>query len=167
MKVDISGRHLLVTQAMKDYAREKTERLSRYYDRVQRIQVVMDVQGERKQVEVVVSLSRGSTVVAHANDSSMYAALDLAVDKCERQLTKLKEKLRDHKGRMSMAGNTGFEVEPASPSDSEIDFVPERDEPVQEKPPLLPPLSEKRKPSARRAAGDRASSPRRKGKKAR
>jgi putative sigma-54 modulation protein len=130
LKIDISGRHLLVTRAMKDYAREKMERLGRFYDRIRRVQVVMDVQGERQQVEMVVSLARGSHIIAHARDSSMYAAIDFVVDKCERQLTKLKEKLRGHKGRMSMGGVVDFGTTDRSDDsmDVEVDLSPEADD---------------------------------------
>jgi ribosome hibernation promoting factor len=157
LRIDISGRHLLVTNAMKEYAREKTERLSRHYDRIRRIQIVMDVQGERHQVELVVSLLKGSQIIAHAQDSSMYAALDFVVDKCERQLTKLKEKLRDHKGHMPMAGPETAEERAETDGDLEIDvdLLPE----VSDSVPPAPPAAARtpaRRPTRRRTPAPRS-----------
>lgn len=156
---------------MKDYAREKTERLSRHYDRIRRIQIVMDVQGERQQVEMMVSLLKGSQIIAHAQDSSMYAALDFVVDKCERQLTKLKEKLRDHKGHTPMSGPK--EVEEPAPLDGdldiEVDFAPPADDtnvvplPVAPAPPRVRRAPRKR-PSAPKPSNARRDRSRKKGK---
>ena len=92
----------------------------------------------------------------------MYAALDFVVDKCERQLTKLKEKLREHKGHMSMAGPVEAEAE----STAELDLDLEADLPDDSRPPELPSRSEpppmirsepKSPPSTRPPKGGRGS----------
>lgn len=95
----ISGRHLSVTEAMKEYAQKKAGKLERFFDRINKIQITLDVEGERQTAEMIVSATRGSTLIAEVASSDMYAAIDLAVDKLERQLTRHKEKLHDKRNR--------------------------------------------------------------------
>ncbi|MGR3309493.1 MAG: ribosome hibernation-promoting factor, HPF/YfiA family [Candidatus Brocadiales bacterium] len=99
MNITISGRHLSVTEAMKDYAHKKAAKLERFFDRITKIQVTLDVEGERQTAEMIVSAARGSTLIAEVATGDMYSAIDLAVDKLERQLTRHKEKLYDKRNR--------------------------------------------------------------------
>ncbi|HLG29518.1 MAG TPA: ribosome-associated translation inhibitor RaiA [Candidatus Brocadiales bacterium] len=99
MDITISGRHLNVTEAMKDYARKKAAKLERFFDRIRKIQVTLDVEGERQIAEMIVSAARGSTLIAEVSAADMYAAIDLAVDKLEKQLIRHKEKLYNRRNR--------------------------------------------------------------------
>lgn len=99
MNITISGRHLNITEAMKEYARKKVAKLERFFDRIMKIQVILDVEGERQTAEMIVSAARGSTLIAEVATTDMYAAIDLAIDKIERQLTRHKEKLYDKRNR--------------------------------------------------------------------
>lgn len=99
MNITISGHHLSVTEAMKEYARKKASKLERFFDRIRKIQVTLDVEGERQTAEMIVSAVRGSTLIAEVASTDMYAAIDLAVDKLERQLTRHKEKLYNKRNR--------------------------------------------------------------------
>ena len=96
MKILISGRNVGVTESMKVYARTKVEKLLRYWDRATSCRVTMDIENLDHQVEMVIEVNRGVTLVGKAEASDMYAACDLAEQKLAQQLRKYKERLTDH-----------------------------------------------------------------------
>ena len=98
MNLVVAGRHVDVTEAMKNYARQKVEKLSKYFNRLSSVKVTMDIEAGKHSVEIVATAVKGATLVAHHKDDDMYAAIDLATAKLERQLKRLKEKLQKHHG---------------------------------------------------------------------
>lgn len=96
MRIMISGRHVGVTDSMKVYARAKVEKLLRYWDRATSCRVTMDVDNLEHQVEMLIEVNRGVTLVGKAEAPDMYAACDLAEQKLAQQLRKYKERLTDH-----------------------------------------------------------------------
>jgi putative sigma-54 modulation protein len=100
VRIQITGRHVGVTEAMKAYARGKVEKLGRLHDRLTHIDVVMDVVHGAHVVEVEASANRQTHLVAKVESPDMYAAVDLAEAKLLAQLRKSKEKLTDrHRGQ--------------------------------------------------------------------
>ena len=97
MEFKISGRHLEITPAIHDYAEKKTARLHRHFDRIQEIQVVVEKHDRGIDVEIIVDVEHHDDFVAKADEADVYACIDLAVDKLERQLTDHKERLRNRK----------------------------------------------------------------------
>lgn len=97
MQVSVTGRHLETTDSMRQYAEEKAGKLSRYYDRIESIDVVHDQESNQHRVEVVVRADHKNTFVAQVDAGDFYEAVDLVVDKVERQLTRHKEKHRNRK----------------------------------------------------------------------
>jgi putative sigma-54 modulation protein len=113
MKVEVTGRHVSVTEALKSYAAGKVERFSKLNKRILDVHVILSVDGKDSIVEVLANLARGGQLAANERHESMYAAIDLASDKLMRQLQKLKEKVKDHHhrggvepGNDSAAGST-------------------------------------------------------------
>jgi putative sigma-54 modulation protein len=96
VRIQITGRHVGVTEAMKDYARDKVEKLERIYGRMTKVEVTLDAHPERKVVEIVAHANRGARLVGRAESPDMYAAVDLAEEKLARQLLRHKERLTDH-----------------------------------------------------------------------
>ena len=96
MQVNISGHQLDVTDAMRDYVGEKLGRLERHFDKITNVQVIMQVEKLKQQIEATLHVA-GREVVAHAEHEDMYAAIDLLADKLDRQLIKHKEKQLNHK----------------------------------------------------------------------
>jgi putative sigma-54 modulation protein len=95
MKVTVTARHQEISDIVKRYAIDKSEVLGKYFDRIRRIEVILDVEKDhRYSAEMIVAAPRGHVLVCHSTDSSSTAALDEVVNKMERQLTKFKEKLR-------------------------------------------------------------------------
>jgi putative sigma-54 modulation protein len=103
LKINITGRHLDVTPAMKEYTQEKVEKLGRFYDRIHGVDAVLSDEGDRQVVEVKAHVGKGTTLVGKVENPDIYAALDLVVDKMERLITRYKEKLTSWKGRTSTA----------------------------------------------------------------
>jgi putative sigma-54 modulation protein len=95
MRIDVVGKHLEVTPAIEKYASTKADKLLHIFDRTQSIKVVLDKQGSHEfGVEVVVDVERHEDFVAHAKHEDLYAAIDVCVDKAQRQLRDHKDKLR-------------------------------------------------------------------------
>ena len=105
MQVMTTFRHMEQSEALKAYAEEKLERLNKYIDEPITAQVYFSVEKIRHIAEIVVT-ARGITTKASEATSDMYAAVDMVLDKIERQLKRYKEKLKDHKPGSSANGRT-------------------------------------------------------------
>lgn len=97
MQITVSGRHMGVSAPLKEYCEEKSAKLTRYYDRIQSIEIILDGRDGRHAVEIIVHTERTTPFVATEQHEDAYAAVDLLIDKIERQLTRHKEKLRNRK----------------------------------------------------------------------
>ena len=97
MDVRVTGRHVEVPDNVRDYAQDKANKLPRFYDRIHEIEVVLDHEGEQFTAEMIVRVDHKHTFVASETGPDTFALIDLIIDKLERQLTKHKEKKRNHK----------------------------------------------------------------------
>lgn len=95
MQINITGHHLEVTTALKEYINSKFERLERHFDHVTEGHVVLTVEKLQQKAEATLYVS-GSNIFADATHEDMYAAIDALVDKLDRQVKKYKEKLTNH-----------------------------------------------------------------------
>jgi putative sigma-54 modulation protein len=91
MNLKISGHHLEVTPAIRDYVSDKLDRVKRHFDQVINVNVIMQVEKLVHKVEATLHV-RGHDFHAHSEDGNMYAAIDLLADKLDRQIVKHKEK---------------------------------------------------------------------------
>jgi putative sigma-54 modulation protein len=99
MQLSISGHHVDVTDALKNYASEKLTKLERHFDHITNVHVVLSVEKLRQRAEATMHVS-GAELFADADSEDMYAAIDALTDKLDRQLLKHKEKLVNrHHGR--------------------------------------------------------------------
>ena len=105
MEITVSGRHLEITPAIRQYATEKVGKLPRYFDRVQQISIIADKQDNHTfNVEIIVDAEGHDRFVGRSTGPDLYAGIDACVDKLERQLTDHKEKTRRRMGKTSMSG---------------------------------------------------------------
>jgi putative sigma-54 modulation protein len=95
MQITISGHHVEVTPALRDYVTGKFDRLQRHFDQITNIDVTLVVEKLIQKAEATIHVS-GADIFANAESEDMYAAIDLLVDKLDRQLIKHKEKSRGH-----------------------------------------------------------------------
>ncbi|WP_106420496.1 ribosome hibernation-promoting factor, HPF/YfiA family [Salinicola tamaricis] len=91
MQVNVTGHHVELTDALRDYVNEKLARLERHYDNITNVQVTLSIEKERQQAACTLHAA-GGDIHAEASDIDMYAAIDALTDKLDRQLVKHKEK---------------------------------------------------------------------------
>ncbi len=101
MQMKITGLQLEITDALRNYVNEKTARLARHYDKIISAQVTLEVDKLKQKAEGTLHIA-GNDLVAEAEHTDMYAAIDLLVDRLDRQLIKHKEK---HVGRLQGAND--------------------------------------------------------------
>ncbi|MCM3735434.1 ribosome-associated translation inhibitor RaiA [Bacillus cytotoxicus] len=98
MKFNIRGENIEVTPALKEYVEKKLSKLERYFDTFPEIKVNLKVYSDKQRVEVTIPFP-DLLLRAEETNSDMYAAIDLVVDKLERQIrkhkTKVNRKLRE------------------------------------------------------------------------
>ena len=95
MSLNITGHHVELTDSLKDYVSSKLEKLDRHIDNISNIQVTLSVLKQRHIAESTLHVS-GADIHGTAEHDDMYAAIDLLVDKLDRQILKHKEKKVDH-----------------------------------------------------------------------
>jgi putative sigma-54 modulation protein len=95
MNLQISGHHLEITPALHDYVTSKLERVTRHFDHVIDVNVILSVEKLKQKAEVTVHLP-GKDIFVEAIDEDLYAAIDGLGDKLDRQIQKHKQKLQDH-----------------------------------------------------------------------
>ncbi len=95
MQLEISGDGVEVTQALREYATEKLQRIERHFDHVTNVHVVLGLEKLGHKAEATIN-STQKQIHAQAEASDMYAAIDLLSDKLDAQIRKHKEKMTDH-----------------------------------------------------------------------
>lgn len=97
MRIDVVGKHLQITDAIKNYASTKAEKLVKLFDGTQQITIVCEQLPHHKfAVEVRVDVEKHNDFISHADTDDLYAAIDLAIDKSQRQIRDFKEQLKTH-----------------------------------------------------------------------
>ena len=101
MNLKVSGHHLDVTPAIHSYIEEKMARISRHFDQVMDVDIILSVNKLDQKVEAKVHLS-GKDLYCESIDADMYAAIDGLADKLDRVVLKHKERLVDHHNQESI-----------------------------------------------------------------
>jgi putative sigma-54 modulation protein len=91
MNLHLTGHHVEITPAIRDYVVGKLERINRHFDHVIDVNVVMTVEKLDQRIEANVHLS-GKDIHVQSHDGDMYAAIDGLIDKLDRQVIKYKER---------------------------------------------------------------------------
>lgn len=97
MRIAVSGRHVEVTDDVREYVENKANKLTRFYDRIHEIEVVLDHESEQFTAEMIVRAGKKHTFVASETGPDTFVIIDRIIDKLERQLTKHKEKMQEHR----------------------------------------------------------------------
>lgn len=98
MQIDITFKNMDSSDALRDYASKRLSKLDKYIDRPTEVHLVLSVEKRRHQADVTVSAD-GAMINAVETTEDMYAAIDMVMDKLERQIKKHKDKLQDKKGQ--------------------------------------------------------------------
>jgi putative sigma-54 modulation protein len=98
--IQVTGRHVSVTESMKEYCRRRLASLHLDYPKIIEVQILLDVQKYRHTAEVILHCSNHITLEASAENDDMYVSVDEVVDKIARQMRKYKTRLmRQHRPR--------------------------------------------------------------------
>lgn len=97
MQVTMTFRHMEQSEALKAYAEEKLERVTKYIDGPINVQVYFSVEKKIRHIVEIVINSKKISTKASESTNDMYAAIDAVIDKIERQLVRYKEKIKAHK----------------------------------------------------------------------
>lgn len=101
MNLNLTGHHLEITPSIRDYIVSKLGRITRHFDHVIDVNVILSVEKLKQKIEVSVHV-RGKDIFAECDDADLYAAIDLLVDKLDRQILKHKEKHFEHRHNVAL-----------------------------------------------------------------
>lgn len=102
MRVTVTFRHVNPSAGLRSYASEKVERLEKFSRRVLEAHVILSVEKNRHRAEIQIT-GKDLKVAAREETGDLYSAIDLAVDKVQRQLKRQSEKRNTRKGRRAVA----------------------------------------------------------------
>jgi putative sigma-54 modulation protein len=91
MNLSVTGHQLEVTPAIRSYITSKLERITRHFDHVIDVNVILSVEKLQQKAEANIHV-RGKDIFAQSDDADMYAAIDLLIDKLDRQVLEYKRK---------------------------------------------------------------------------
>ncbi|MBK7417378.1 MAG: ribosome-associated translation inhibitor RaiA [Dechloromonas sp.] len=95
MNLQISGHHIEVTPALREYVETKLDPVIRHFDQVTGVSVVLSVEKLKQKAEVTLHVP-GKDMHAEESGEDLYAAIDVLFDKLDRQVQKYKQKVQDH-----------------------------------------------------------------------
>jgi putative sigma-54 modulation protein len=113
MQLSVKGRNLEVTDALRAYAEEKVQRMTRYLEQIVSATVILSVEKHRQIAEVTLRV-RDLTIRAEESTDDLYSSIDLVAEKLERQILRYKERIAAHVSRSG--GWEEREIAPASPA---------------------------------------------------
>ena len=94
--ISVTFRHLEATPSLKKYAKEKVSKVKQFFGSKNEISIVLSSEKHRYMADITLKAKK-ITINAKEETDDMYSAIDLAVDKLDRQMKKYKEKIKHHK----------------------------------------------------------------------
>jgi len=116
--ITVTGRNVEVTESMKNYAIEKISKIERFVDRIIDVTIVMDIQRFEQRVDLTLKFNN-IKIKSHAVSDDMYASIDQAAHRLERQLLKYKARIRDHHAKNLATVDMNVQVL-AAPGDKDV-----------------------------------------------
>ena len=95
MQINLSGHHVEITDALRNYVSDKFSRLEKHFEHINNVQVTLNVEKLRQKAEATLHVN-GGDIHAEAVSEDLYASIDALTDKLDRQLIKHKEKMKKH-----------------------------------------------------------------------
>ncbi len=96
MQINITGHHVDITPALRDYVTNKMQKIQRIFSNITNVHVVLNVDKKFQQkAEARIHVAKAE-IFAEAEAEDMYAAIDLLMEKLDRQVLKHKEKMKQH-----------------------------------------------------------------------
>ena len=108
MNINVRGKNIEVTPALRDYVEKKINKVTKYFSEVGNVNAVLSVtRGQHHTVEVTVPVN-GIILRAQETTNDMYSSIDFVIDKIERQIAKHKTKLMKKFRGNNQQGATSF-----------------------------------------------------------
>lgn len=95
MQLNITGQRVEITDPLRDFVTNKFAKLEQYFDRINQVYIVLKVERVMQVAEATLHVN-GGELHATSEAEDMYAAIDVLIDKLARQLTRHKDKLKQH-----------------------------------------------------------------------
>lgn len=95
MNLSITGHHLDVTPAIREYIQTKIARVTRHFDHVIDTQVTLSVEPLKHRAEITMHV-RGKDIHCEAIEDNLYAAIDVLIDKVDRKVVQHKNRTQNH-----------------------------------------------------------------------
>jgi putative sigma-54 modulation protein len=95
MNLNLSGHHVTITPGIRGHVNSKLERITRHFDHVINVSVILSVEKLRQKAEATVHV-RGKEIYVENEDEDLYVAIDHMAEKLDRSILKYKDKLREH-----------------------------------------------------------------------
>lgn len=95
MQINLTGHHVDITPALKQFVDSKFARLERHFDHINNVHVILTVEKIRQTAEATLHVN-GGEIFATAESEDMYTSIDKLIDKLDRQVIKHKEKMKQH-----------------------------------------------------------------------
>ncbi len=154
MQFSVTFRHMDATDALKNYAKDKLERIRKFLPDPIAVHVVMSKERHTHRADVNVQLHNGLKIAGHEITDDMYSSIDQVVHKIERQVRRYKDKLRAHKGKSNFEavtwthsvvseGDVDEEPEAAAAAPAQVESLPTVPIPVVVRPPPVVRKTEK------------------------
>jgi len=97
MNLTIHGNHIDVSPALREHVTTKLGRIERHFDQVIDATVQLTCEKLRQRAEITLRV-RGNNIHVESVEDDMYAAIDMLVDKLDRQVIRHKNRVKDHHG---------------------------------------------------------------------
>jgi putative sigma-54 modulation protein len=98
VNIVVTSRHMNVPEEFREMAESKMEKLERYYDSLQSVELTLDHEADKAMVEILAVARHKTQFIATARDDDMHVALDQCLHKVSEQIRRHKDKVRDHQG---------------------------------------------------------------------
>ena len=95
MNINMTGQHVEITEALRDFTNEKFSRIVNHFSKITNINVIFGVEKHTQFAEATVNVPNHQ-FHAKAEHDDLYAAIDLLIEKIKKQIVKQKEKDTDH-----------------------------------------------------------------------
>jgi putative sigma-54 modulation protein len=128
MQVSVTFRHMDPTAALKSFASEKVQRIGKLSHKLTEAHVVLSLEKYMHKADITLT-ANGLTIRGEEKSEDMYASIDRAIDKIERQLKRYQEKVKDHKAREDGKFKVRLNVLEPEPVEEEVPLQPAKASP--------------------------------------
>jgi len=97
MKLSVTFRHMEPSEALKQHVQDKLQRLKKFFSEPMRAQIVLSKESYRHKIDVNITLANGTGIKGKEVAEDMYSAVDLVMDKIDRQIRRYKDKITTHR----------------------------------------------------------------------